>query len=269
MILTINKARAIISLLFAVMLFFTTVFIGYFVNENRNVSEGLQEAKEHAKQSEEDYLTFQLQEQELLIETVERIWEDQVTEHPYISFDTRVDYLTSSLDRLMIPAYDSLIIAFYKDGELIYTGYRSEVYQPIIDRVLTLDPHHLRSTLVLNDEDVKFGEGERIFVSNTVLEEGIDQEITVYVMFEETVAYQNMIRGLNIDTINGLIERGSTINNTLFMFMFFVLFMGLIILISLRKLYVDVKHAKCPYYGNKLCKSYVEEETKEVSENEN
>jgi hypothetical protein len=260
----LRRIRGVIALLFAILLLGVTIFIGYSSSSIGRVITDIDDLRDYAQKSRENFRNLSISIQETFVTTIEGSWQQSIKPSE-TSFEEAKTSLSEIINEgVANQAYNSVItiLEFSEEGNItfLYTKYDRPEYADKISIVDDWSPMHKGEIRIFNETDpsIPYGEGERLYMSGTTLEFSDKEKVNVFVLFEEKIMLSAMIETLSMDNINDIEYEVTCMVMALAWFLVFVFISGIVILMYLRKLYVDSKNVKCPYYGNELCYHYQE-----------
>ena len=193
-----NEARKKLLTMLLIIIFilgFTTSFI--FIN-TLSTYMMVDEGEIYATEQLDEFLRLALNINKSFLTTIKAEWSEYIS----LGNNNINNFVTLAIEPLKESAYRSIIIVIYdKKQELIYNFIDYGDFNP---NSHNLYPDEL---IIINDEDIVFGQGNRFFIEGIILSNERDEEFEIYIGFDEKIMYDNFIAVIEIDTIQEIKKR--------------------------------------------------------------
>ena len=248
-----KKIRVTILILMIILMGSSTIFVGRTYTNIRNTQRDLEAMEEYANVAQRDFINLSILIQETFIKTIEERFEQEKSFFYSTSKESAIFRLEEHLDAVLNQAYNSLIVSVVDEGKVIYKGFIVDEYP---ERFRQIDWANMITSNKVQIVDTLDGRS-RLYISSTTLD-AVSRQFDVFVIFDEEVMLDAMIEGFSIDLLQSTSYHIERILIGVAIYMLAVVVLSILIMLYLRKLYVDHTTGKCPYYGNHLCISFKE-----------
>ena len=258
------KLRKHLSLSLAILLIVIIVFISYSGNKIIELSNSLDDMQNYAQDQKEEFLYLSKDIQYTFVDTIEEGWKSRKEDFESFSTELFLQRFYLFLDGVLNQAYSSMIIMYDEQGNEKYKRYVHEEYSKYIYSVMFNEKSHknipYRETRIINGEkDKPFGEGNRLYYTGVELEKD-EHVFIIYIFFHEQVMFEEMVNPLNVELLEQIDKEANSVLLNTGIFLIFIVVYGTYLLFYMRIFHKKSYSAKCIYYGNKYCKSFIENE---------
>lgn len=233
---TFESLRKKAALSVAILISLTLIFITIISQSVFLLAQEINYIEEFEAESVESFLSQSLTVDKNFLELWKNDWESYKELRPTLSNQAFIDsFIKRRLEVFPLISTSSVVLFIKHENEIIYIGFKNErysEYQDLLSQAPTPTPNE---TVVLNsNNETRFGDGNRIFLSGITLYDKESNPLYLYVGFEEKIMYNTYINALNIDA---LYQAKSQVNKILYksiVFMLVVIAYGILLMFLIR-----------------------------------
>ena len=224
------RKRSALSL--AVLILGLVFFVTYIASSLNQLQANVEELKNYEREAMEEFLNLSLEIDNNILNQLEQQWELL----PLLPIENKLEIFTENIIPASLEYAILSIVVVYDDGQLNSVSFSDPGYDHFLKNI---DLHEINvgeELIVINEqEEVKFGQGDRMFLSGRELKtQNQSTKIYLYVGFHEQIRVQDFISTTNLDLLDKNTDIIRQMLISAIIFMFSVIVYGIILLMLIR-----------------------------------
>ncbi len=227
---TFEKLRQRAALSLAVLVLALVLFMTFLSHNLYWIQKDVNYLKDYEVGARNSFLELALNIDQGFLNTIEDQWDAMSNNW---TTDLRVMQLQNVIVPSILKSAILSIIVVYDNDEIKFTAYADNDYDQYIDQIKQ-EISYGKDLIILNDEVIDFGEGDRIFLSGRNLSTHDNKRVFIYTGFSEKVRIKDFISTTEICTLDRIHYKTTTVLYGVVGFMFFAILYGMALMMLIR-----------------------------------